>query len=250
MISVSSTAFCAQSLETTMEEVSKEFQRWEIFSEGEHYLPHILDRFLEIAPSYDLKISVHAPISDVNLAASSERMRESSVLEMMATVECALQMGAELVTVHPGIRPFVIKGSDEKALARAAKSLRTIDRVSQEFGVQVAVENMPDFFMMLGKSASELEAIIDGTDLGICFDIGHANTTGQIDELLSLKDRFVNFHIHDNNGAQDEHLTLGEGNIDFASVLSQLKDYSGPYVIESLSLESAVESRDILAKLL
>ena len=250
MISVSSTSFSAQSLESTLEAVSKEFQHWEIFAEGEHYLPHILSRFGELAPSYDLKYSIHAPISDVNIASMSERMREAATLELMSTMECAIQMGIETITVHPGYRPFVVKGMEDKAVLRAAKSLRTLDRVSREFGLRVAVENMPEFFMMLGKTASDMEALIDGSDLGICFDIGHAYTARQMDELLALKDRFINVHIHDNNGGHDEHLTIGEGVIDFQSVLSKLKGYKGNYVIETKTMESALKSRELLKQML
>ncbi|MGE4275256.1 MAG: sugar phosphate isomerase/epimerase family protein [Candidatus Methanomethylophilaceae archaeon] len=250
MISVSSTSFSAQSIESVLEAISKEFQHWEIFAEGEHYLPSVLHQFGAVAPSYDLKYSIHAPISDVNVAAMSERMREAATLELMATMECAIQMEVDTLTVHPGYRPFVVKGMEDKALMRAAKSLRTLNRVSREFGVRIAVENMPEFFMMLGKTAEELEALLEGTDLGVCFDIGHAHTTGQMDQMLALQDRFVNVHIHDNNGSHDEHLTIGEGQIDFESVLSRMKGYKGNYVIEIKTMESAILSRDRLQKML
>jgi len=171
-------------------------------------------------------------------------------LELMATMECAIQMEVDTLTVHPGYRPFVVKGMEDKALMRAAKSLRTLNRVSREFGVRIAVENMPEFFMMLGKTAEELEALLEGTDLGVCFDIGHAHTTGQMDQMLALQDRFVNVHIHDNNGSHDEHLTIGEGQIDFESVLSRMKGYKGNYVIEIKNMESAILSRDRLQKML
>lgn len=250
MISVSSTSFCAQSIESSLEMVSKEFDHWEIFAEGEHYLPNVMSRFGAIAPSYDLKYSIHAPIGDVNIASMSERMREAAVLELMATMECAIQMGVETVTIHPGFRPFVVKGMEDKAILRAQKSLRTLDRVTREFGIRMALENMPDFFMMIGRTAEDMEALLEGTDMGICFDVGHANTAGQIDEILKMKDRFVNVHVHDNVGDQDEHMTMGEGNINFEDVFSKLKGYRGNYVIESKTMESAVISREILKKLL
>ena len=250
MISVSSTSFCAQSIESTLEKVSKEFSHWEIFSEGEHYLPSILHRFGAIAPSYDLKYSIHAPISDVNIASTSERMREAAVLELIAITECAIQMGIENVTIHPGYHFPVVTGTEQKAILQAKKSLRTLDRISREFGVRMALENMPESSMMIGRSAEVMETLLEGTDMGICFDIGHANTTGQIDGILKMKDRFVNVHVHDNVGGQDDHLTMGEGNIDFKDVLSKLDGYRGNHVIESKTMESAIISRDVLKKLL
>ncbi len=113
----------------------------------------------------------------------------------------------------------------------------------------MVIENMPEVPFFLGRTAESLADLVDGTDLSICFDIGHANTTGQIDAMIDLLgDRIRNIHIHDNNGARDEHLTIGEGSIDFDRVLGRLKGYHGNYIIESRDFQSAVESDQRLKK--
>ncbi len=59
----------------------------------------------------------------------------------------------------------------------AKESCRVIDRAAQSFGLaHVCIENMPNIPVMLGITAQELGEIIDGTDLEVTFDIGHANT--------------------------------------------------------------------------
>jgi sugar phosphate isomerase/epimerase len=63
-------------------------------------------------------------------------------------------------------------------------------------------------------------------------------------------DRIANVHIHDNNGDRDAHMTIGDGSIDFQHVLKRLSRYSGNYIIESRSFESAVESQSRLESLL
>lgn len=246
MISVSSPGFCEQNIEDSLKAISKEFDNWEIFSEGEHYLPLVLKRFTVAASQYKMRYSIHAPIADVNIAALSERMREASTLEMMATMEHAINMEVKTVTIHPGLYSMVVGGQERKSVERAKKSLRTLDRVTAEFGVTMALENMPSFKFMLGQTAEELNELVDGTDMKICFDIGHANTTEQIDQMTDMfGDRIANVHIHDNNGERDEHLTLGNGNIDFKTVIRKL-GHDRNYVIESKSLESAVASKRIL----
>ena len=96
-----------------------------------------------------------------------------------------------------------------------------------------------------------MNEIIDGTDLSVCFDIGHANTSGQIDRMVELfGDRIRNIHIHDNLGEKDDHLTIGDGRVDFGYVLGLLRNYRGRYIIEARSLESAIESQARLRKLL
>jgi len=244
LIGISCTEFSAYDFKEVLPEVAKEFKHWEIFAEAEHHLRGVEGLFKTMKDAYSMTYSIHAPISDINLASLNERIREDSVIEMLATLESAANLDIGLVTVHPGLTSMSVPYMEEKAVMKAKKSLGALDRLSDEYGVAVAVE-------MLGQTAEEMKDLLDGTNLRMCFDIGHANTTGQIDEFISqFKDRFINIHIHDNNGKMDEHLTLGEGNIDFKKVLSDLGNYKGNFIIESRSYQSGVESRDILSSLL
>ena len=181
----------------------------------------------------------------------SDRLREASVKETLATVAAASEMGARMVTVHPGLTSMSVPGLEERAVARAKESLRVMDRVVREYDLIVAIENMPAFPFFLGRTAEQLADIVDGTDLGICFDIGHANTMGQIDAMIdTFGDRIVNIHIHDNHGETDEHLTIGDGDIDFAHVIRRMSGYRGNWIIESKSMGSAVQSLPRLQKML
>ena len=252
MIGVSSTEFSAYMFEEVIAEVSKVFDHWEIFAEAEHRIQSIEARLMDLLPSYSkLSYSIHAPISDINIGSLNERIREDSILEILTTAETAANLNIELITIHPGLTSMSVPYMEEKAIEKAKRSLSAIDRISSEYGVRIAVENMPAFPFMLGRTAEELKELIGTTNLGFCLDIGHANTTNQIDDLIKeFKDRLINVHIHDNHGEHDEHLTLGEGNIDFKKVIDSLKGYTGNYVIESKSFPSAVESQDYLRPLL
>ena len=250
MIGVSSTEFSAYLFEEVIAEVSKVFDHWEIFAEAEHRLPSIEARFRDLIPSYKLSYSIHAPISDINIASLNERIREDSILEILTTAETAANLNIDLITIHPGLSSMAVPYMEEKAVEKAKRSLSAIDRISAEYGVRIAVENMPAFPFMLGRTVEELKELIDMTNLGFCLDIGHANTTDQTDGLIKeFKDRLINIHIHDNHGEHDEHLTLGEGSIDFKRIIESLKGYTGNYVIESKSYPSAVESQDYLRSL-
>jgi len=251
MIGVSSTMFCTESVEETLAKVAKEFTHWEIVSEGEHYLPLVMRRLEAALPSYKIKLSIHAPITDVNIGALSDRMREAATMEIIASMEHAIQLKADTVTFHPGFQSMVVPGTAARARERAKRSIRTIDRLMGEFGITAVLENMPSLKFMIGTHAKELFEMVDGTNMKICYDIGHANTVNQIDEIIDLLgDRIKNVHIHDNNGGNDDHMTIGDGQIDFKSVLKRLSNYKGRYIIESRTLESAVISRDRLKKML
>ncbi len=243
-IGVSCPAFSADPVEDWASPVFEEFDHWEIFSEACHSFLYCLGELEEVLPSYDMTYSVHTPICDVNIAAVSECIREASLNEVVRTAELASELEITMFTVHPGLFSLSVPGMEARSLEIARESMRFLDRAAAEYGVTFAVENMPRMPFFIGRTAEQLSSLIEGTDLSVCFDIGHANTTGQIDAMLdAFGDRIANVHIHDNDGSSDAHMTIGDGNIDFRHVLGRLSSYRGDLIIESKGFDSAVESR-------
>lgn len=251
MIGVSCPGFSGTPVSEWVGPISEHFRLWEIFSEADHIVYRDPEGIRAMLDEHGLSRQVHSPICDWNIAAMSDRLREASLKETIANIEAAEELGAKVVTVHPGLSSMSVSGTEERALARAKDAMRVLDRHVAGRDIALAIENMPNVPFFLGRTAEQLAEIVDGTDLGICFDIGHANTTGQIDAMVdAFKDRLANIHIHDNNGARDEHLTIGDGVIDFEHVVRRLKGYAGNWIIESKSLESAVQSLPRLERLL
>jgi len=251
MIGISCTSFSADPPKMWLDKIVGNFDLWEIFSEASHSIVYHEKEFRDLLPSYDLHYSIHAPICDINIASISDPVRKASMKETLDTVKVANRLGIDRVTVHPGLSSMSVRGIDYRYLAHAKESMKALDAAQKEYGVSLAIENMPNAYFFLGRTAAELNEIVDGTELGICFDIGHANTTGQIDDMIdTFGDRITNIHIHDNGGQKDEHLTIGEGSVDFPKVLKKLGFYDRNYVIESKSYESAAESQSVLESLL
>jgi len=128
--------------------------------------------------------------------------------------------------------------------------LKVIDSRGKDLGVRIALENMPEMPVSMAKAPGELLEFMEGTELGVCFDIGHANTVGNIPDFLSIKDLFINMHVHDNVGDRDRHMVIGEGNIDLRRWLAAFRPYGGRYVIEARELERSLVSRDRLRTML
>lgn len=251
MIGVSCPGFSATPVSEWVGPISESFRLWEIFSEADHIVYRDPEGIRRMFEESGLVCQVHSPICDWNIAALSDRLREASLRETMANIDAAEEIGAKVVTVHPGLSSMSVAGTEERAFLRARESLRELDRYVEGRDVRLGIENMPEVPFFLGRTASQLAELIDGTDLGVTFDIGHANTTGQIDAMIdTFADRLVNIHIHDNHGRRDEHLTIGDGEIDFGHVVSRLRGYRGNWIIESKSLESAVQSSSVLEWLL
>lgn len=250
-IGISCTNFTKSSFGEIHELVSGKFSHWEIFSELNHYLPEVCENNYELVRGSPLSFTLHTGIGDINVASTNELIREASVANIISEMKAANKLGIDTATIHPGIVNMAVKGTREKSITQACKSMREIEAAASEYGITACIENMPNFPMMLGIEAEELGMIVEGTDLSICFDIGHANTFDQIENMVELfGDRIRNIHIHDNLGKSDDHMTIGDGSIDFKKVMSLLHSYKHRYIIESKTLDSAVTSQERLRELL
>ena len=242
---MSCTSFCTSPPLDILRDVARSFRHWEIFSEVDHAVQDFDGEFMEAYRSSGMTYSLHSSIANTDIAALNPRMRAATLDEFESEMRFASGAGIDTMTIHPGLICLSVPGCRERSVARANESCKAIEKLASEYGLaHVCIENMPNVQMMLGNTAEELHRIVDGTDLGITFDIGHAHTTSQIDAMVDVfGDRIEHVHIHDNNGDRDAHMTIGEGNIDFRHVMSRLSGYKGLFIIESRSLESAIESQ-------
>ncbi|MEI6796067.1 MAG: sugar phosphate isomerase/epimerase family protein [Methanomassiliicoccales archaeon] len=250
MIAMSSPALSLRPFQEALEFVARRFPAWEIVGEGQHFLPDIEKEFLELTPSFDLRYSAHTPLSDVNIGSLNPRMRRAALNEVLQSIAAAGRMGITPFTVHPGFITPLGQLNKEGAWNATRASLEEAEKAAREAGVTLALENMPNMPISMLTNPDDLMRMLEGTELRVCWDIGHAHTTNNIKEYLPYWRRFANVHIHDNDGRHDQHLPLGEGSIDFPPILQRLKGYEGNFVIEARKVEGAEVSRLRLEKML
>ncbi|WP_461866503.1 sugar phosphate isomerase/epimerase family protein [Thermococcus sp.] len=209
---------------------------------------HMLDRYnyhshMETLEENGLKSVIHAPFSDINIASLNERIRRASLDILFEAFEIARLMGALLVVIHPGhLSPAGMRFP--KAYEKIhRRSLKEIDRYSRKLGIRVALENMPAFPTLDGRTCERIRELIDGTELYVTFDVGHLNTVTQnFDEFIELLgDRIIHVHLHDNNGKNDSHLSLGKGNVPWNDVF-KLLPRKASWSLELGSLDAVRES--------
>jgi sugar phosphate isomerase/epimerase len=248
MIAISCPGFCMTPFSEMLTKILPNFRMWEIIAEGMHSMPDIADDIQKAQDSHDIDFTVHAPFSDLNIASLNPRIRENSLEQITEAIRISSELGIKLVTIHPGHKSPLGAYFGDRFRETNKKSLKVLDKAQEEYGVVLALENMPKMWISLCHNAEQMRELLQGTDLKICFDFGHANISGAIDELMELKDSLANLHVHDNCGDHDYHLVLGEGNIDWAPALKKLQNYKGPYVIESTGLDEGIKSKEILTK--
>jgi sugar phosphate isomerase/epimerase len=188
--------------------------------------------------SYDISFSIHAPLSDVNLASHNKSIRDSSIYEVKKSMDLASHLGSDVVVVHPGQMPILGRKFTEKIFRYNRDSLKECAAYSEDVGVMMCVENMPDIESLLFKDLDELERLMLDLDAYVTLDVGHAhNNRFSTDDMIKFS-RIKHIHLSDNDGSYDSHQALGKidngKGIDFKRIFNGLRKikYDGLLVVE------------------
>ncbi len=246
MIFASNPKFSLIPFKDALRKVESEFDGWEILAEKYHGWEH-REEIKEALSTTDIEVQIHAPLNDINIASINPEIRKASIKEVKKSIEMASMMEADIVTVHPGLySPLSIYWDGATDLSK--KSLRELKKYSEEYGVVLALENLPEMWLTICSTVKEIKEFLKELDIKFCLDVGHAYTAGELDEFLELSP--VNVHLHDNLGEEDVHLKLGDGDVDIKHALKSLKGYDGNFVIEGREMEELIESKNYLTNLL
>ncbi len=206
----------------------------------------------DLVNSYNIKASIHAPLSDINIASLNESIRKASVEEVKNSIDLASKIDSEVVVVHPGHIAFLARKFPEKIKEKRLISLKECSKFAEERGIKLCVENMPDMEGMTCKSLEELNELVQEIGTFMTVDVGHAYNTGiSVDEILKYNN-IGHFHLSDNDGSFDDHNAVGSKDINFKSLFEGLKkkDFKGVLVVEVTNKDEILESLDYIKKLI
>ena len=223
-----------------------------------------------IARGEDLGISLYG-CSKVNPATGLEgdRTYNDDLMERMLDV-CA-KIGATVLCIHPGTIAgfgnlerkgvaFHIERFDRDELLsdgqqRSVEAIAKWADLAAPVGATIVVENDVHVRHTAAPSAEALAAIVTAVDrpnIKVNFDTGHAFIgAGLTEELDVLKPHIGHFHLDENSTPQaSEHLTLGEGAVDFLSIAACLATADAALSIEIYApdrpVEATLASRDYI----
>ncbi|MDD5023752.1 MAG: sugar phosphate isomerase/epimerase [Methanoregula sp.] len=194
---------------------------------------------------YPLMYSVHAPTSDVNIAAVNERMRSASLSVLGDVLATCARIGADHLVVHPGYSPY--EQVRDRSYASLLSSLDDLARLQDEHGVRVCIENMGGWQCCHFRTPAFLPELAE-RGLEVTLDCGHAWLNGNLEAFLQLG-AFSHVHLHDNGGTNDDHLACGDGTIDFPCLVQQLPQQA-TLVIETRELAAAKKSFRYLSSIM
>ncbi len=226
----------------------------EVLDDGKHELDKKRVAMLkEAAKSYGLEYSLHAPFADINIASPSKVMLNTAIKRLKQSIAYANALDAKLWVFHPGTQTGIgqfYPGADWK---QNNQSIQELYETAEEYGVNIALENLPAKYWFLMNKPEEFTRFYRETNLpiGIVMDLGHANLEAQIEPFFNmLADKIIHVHASDNNGIEDQHLGIGQGKIDwnwFAQTIKKL-GYDKTVILESTTniTESLQKLRQLL----
>lgn len=201
----------------------------------------------EVTDSFNLKYTIHSPIININIASLSTAIRKASIEEIKKSIDTANEIGAETVVVHPGSIPFLGRDFEKEIYGLTNDAIKEIGDYGKDLGVTAAIENMPAIEGHMYQNIYDLNELLTSLDMFMTLDIGHAHHVGYAPDEMYFES-IKHIHAHDNNGDEDAHYALGEGNIDLNSIINKFEKekYDGIYIIEVNDEDSVKKSLEYL----
>ena len=243
------------------------FESVEVFATRTHFNYHDEQSILALGEwlrESQLELpSVHAPIVDsldsdtwgrsYSTATRDENARSATMHEMRAALGIARQIPFKFLVLHLGVPTVQRPGSDDNHRDAVLRSIDEIHRLAEPLGVRLALEVMDNGLSTAPALVEMLERDLDGMNVGICMDVGHAHLLGDTAEAIETASEYlVTTHIHDNRRQHDDHLVPFEGSINWAATIMELDKigYDGVLMYEVRNVESpqAVLARAVDAR--
>jgi len=194
-------------------------------------------------------INLHAPILDLNPCSINPAVAAVSIDYALRSIRMAEQVGAEVITVHPGRRTAKRPPSDAD-LVRFDRYITALREAAKKTGVKVSMENMEPIINSLLCTPQRMRELLDEERwLHFTLDVAHAIAGSPADVFTYIDlcgDRLANVHISRAEGKR-LHLPL-DNSPDMAEVIGALRDhkYAGPLTleIEDLNFDRPLTSQE------
>lgn len=210
-------------------------QAIEVFAARQHFDYTSRQHVKEIADwfqSSEVKPhSLHAPIYPdnemgrggtpaINVVHPEKSRRIDGMDEVKRAIEAAEILPYSFLVLHIGDRD---SDWDERTLEYALTAIEHLKAFGGPLGVKLLLENIQNDVTTAAHLA-EIIRVGHFANVGVCFDIGHANLMEGVDATLeTLLPLIGSTHLHDNQGDRDAHLWPGDGNIAWERAIAALK---------------------------
>lgn len=225
------------------------FETVELFATRAHFDYHAtsaVEQLAEWLSDTRLELhSVHAPIVDAlragtwvgsySNASVSDTRRKAALAETEAALNVARLIPFRYLVVHLGMPAVQQVPEGDNHAGAARRSIEDIVAMAASVNVKVAIEVIPNPLSGASLLARLIEDHLEGIDVGVCLDYGHAHLMGDLAEAIeSLSGHLWTTHVHDNGGRTDDHLVPFAGRIDWNAAMMETQKigYDGVLMLE------------------
>ena len=212
----------------------------EVVDDGLHELSkRRISILIEVARSHDIEYTVHSPFADINIASPSRPMLNASLRRLEKSIAYANALNARLWVLHPGIQTGISPFYPGRDWTQNRESVCRLHKTAEEYGLEIALENVPEPFPFVMKSVEDFDRFYRETrlNMGLALDVGHANLNKQIELFFgTFGKKIEHIHASDNMGETDQHLGIGYGKIDWQQFAKTLREnaYDRTVIVESV----------------
>jgi sugar phosphate isomerase/epimerase len=232
-------------LSNPFQEMAKQIPKFrvqyiELVDDGWHTLSsQRVSKLNRIRKEHDVKYSVHAPFSDVNIASPSRPLLKAMIRRLEQSMDHAVALDAYMWVFHPGIKTGISMFYPNEDWRQNLESVRLLGMMAREKGLRIALENVPEPFPFLMKSVEDFEKFHSEVkfEVGMALDVGHAHIRGEVQDFLkTFPKKIVHMHLSDNVGDNDRHLGLGFGTVNWNDFANSIRNmgYDRALVVESV----------------
>lgn len=189
----------------------------------------------------------------VDLGAINDEVRKYWIKEAKLAMRTAKKIGCVKFTVHYSSSAMVLQSEKlrKKVLDNYIKSLSELEKFAEKIGIQLMLENAAIEGKELHlKNFAYVADNVPGLKINV--DISHAFLNGGMDTvenfLLYFADKIAHLHFSDSNGNYHEHLSIGNGKINYKKVVELLKkiSYDGTITFEIFELPRSNVTKSII----
>ncbi len=172
-----------------------------------------------------LKTTLHAPFMDLSPGGVDAKIKKSTLERLDQTLEVGVFFAPRLIVFHPGYNKWFFDNNVDLWLENSLVTWSGLLRKAEDLNIPLAVENI---FEEDPSGLYKLISKLNSPYFNFCFDTGHFNLFSRVtmeEWFISLGSFIKEVHLHDNNKLADDHLPLGDGEIDFPLFFQLLKKY-------------------------
>ncbi len=197
----------------------------EIYANGEvldNYTDGEIDRINGVFESRGMKKIIHGPFLDLNPGSMDSKIRDLTYERFISALGLCEKLKTNHIVLHSGLDPIFYKDASRLFIDLSIPVWKEAVKAAASRNIVIAIENSvdpnPEVVVGLLKE-------LNSPSLEACFDAGHYYAFGKMSPFDALKwypdGSIGELHLSDNKGDFDNHLPLGDGDIDFRRLLTE-----------------------------